>query len=192
MAVKNVYLFDDTNLPLKVTGIQIELLDSITGLLIDKQLSVNRNPALGAGSTEWGADLTFTSAANPLDIYITDKTYQYPGNTIQFLNGQTNDRIDIDLMKIPTSPLGNPPSANSSPATIVSAIQSEKGWTVNEKRAAINLVSNYTDIIYKGTISSPELPGALQRIVTNWDDALRKVGIDGIKLDIQAFAVTEF
>src|SRR5258705_8025312 len=148
MPTKNVFLFDDTNLPLKVPGIQLELFDSITGLLIDKKLSTNRNLHLGISSNDWGADLIFSKSSNPLDIYITDTTYEYPGNSIQFLNGETTDRIDLDLMKIPTSPLLNPPSSKSTPATIISAIQEEKNWTINERKAAINLLVNYIDIIY--------------------------------------------
>ncbi len=184
MPDKNVFLFDDSNIPLNVAGIEIRLLDSKTGALIDKQLSKKR-VSTSAGIADWGADLSFSASSNPLDLYITDTTYEYPGNTIQFLNGQTTDRIDLDLRKIPTGTLTNPPPSNSTPADIVSAVLAETNWTLDDKRTVINLLTNYVDIIYKETAFSPELGPDIQEIITNWDNALKRLGIDGIELGIQ-------
>lgn len=177
MAVKEVYLYDDTNNPLRIAGITLELFDSSTGVRLDSQTSKNRNPALGTSSIDWGADLTFTPGSHPVEIFINDPTYRYPGNTVESLNGQTTDRIDIDLLKLPVTPLS---SGTSLPTlvSLLSAVKKERRWTEKEKKAVINFINNYIKLVAKNTLDSPELPKDVSELLTNWNESLDKLGID--------------
>src|SRR5438128_24823 len=60
MPIKEVYLYDDTNQPLRKQGIRVELFEADTGLLLDAQLSDDLNPSpSGAASNDWGVRLNF-------------------------------------------------------------------------------------------------------------------------------------
>lgn len=183
MAVKEVYLYDETNIPLRVTGITLELFDSSTGVRLDSQTSKNRNPSLGGSSPDWGADLTFTPGSHPVEIFINDSTYTYPGNTVESLNGQSTDRIDIDLVKLPVTPLSSDTSLQTL-ASLVAAVKSERGWEENQKKAVINFINNYMKLVSKSTLDSPEPQGNVGDLLINWNESLHRLGIDPQLLNI--------
>ena len=177
MPAKEVYLFDDANNPLKVAGISLELFDTTTGVMLTTALSANRKPHLGGTSAEWGADLSFTACNHPVDIYINDPTYTYPGNAVESLNGQTTDRIDIDLLKLPGTPIGTSTSGVTLNG-LLSAIKKNDTWSAMEKQAVITFIFNYTKTVSRNTVQSPELPPDLEKIILNWDKSLDRLGID--------------
>lgn len=177
MPTKEVYLFDDSNNPLKVAGISLELFDTVTGKMLVNALSVNRQPHQGNFSTEWGADLAFTASSHPVDIYINDPTYTYPGNAIESLNGQTTDRLDIDLLKLPTTPISTP-TTGSTMSSLLQKIRTSSQWSFREKSALISFIHTYLKTVSKHTIESPELPRDLERLIANWDESLNRLGID--------------
>lgn len=177
MPTKEVYLFDDSNNPLKVAGISLELFDTVTGRMLVTALSANRKPHLGGTSTDWGADLPFTASTHPVDIYINDPTYTYPGNVIESLNGQITDRIDIDLLKLPATPIGTPVSGTTMDS-LVGIIKEQQDWTNKEKIAVIAFIFNYIKTVTKNTIESPELPQGLVKVIANWNESLNRLGID--------------
>ncbi|MFC0514496.1 hypothetical protein ACFFGT_09800 [Mucilaginibacter angelicae] len=179
MAVKKIYLYNHLNSPLAVPGITLELFDANTGALLDKQFSARR-PVIG----DWGADLTFSSVGSPVDIMITDASYRYPGNCVFSLNGTTTEELNLDLLAVPSTPMGNPPPANSTPLTAINAVKSST-WGKLEKKAVINLINNYTQL---ATNILPEryqdgLPPELQEVLDSWKKALDKLGIAGLDLD---------
>lgn len=179
MPDKEVHLFDASNKPLKVQGIRLELFDAITCALLDAQTSANLTPASGAASLAWGAKLSFTAAANPLDIYVTDPTYRYPGNTVRYLNGETEDRLDIDLLTLPATPSGHSsPSPTATSAELSRWAERAPNWTAEEKRAVRNLIFNYMTVIVARLAEHPSLPTNLRDVAANWEEALRRVGID--------------
>lgn len=182
MPVKKVLLFDDSNNPLKIAGISIELFDNLTGTLLASGLSVNLNPPAGLASTEWGTSLTFSSCPNAVDIYINDASFEYPGNTLKSLNGSQNDDIDLDLLKIASSPLTAALPNTATPRQIVTAIGAEKNWSPSEKQAAINLLSNYTSLLYERIADTKEMPEELRVIFERWALALGNLGIFEINL----------
>ncbi|HEY8917639.1 MAG TPA: hypothetical protein VIM87_14435 [Chitinophaga sp.] len=183
MPVKKVLLFDDSNNPLKIAGISIELFDNLTGTLLASGLSVNLNPAAGLASKEWGTSLSFSpSCPNAVDIYINDANFEYPGNTLKSLNGSQNDDIDLDLLKIALSPLTTSLPTSATPHQIVAAIGAEKNWSLAEKQAAINLLSNYTALLYERIAETKEMPEELRVIFDRWQLALANLGIFEIDL----------
>ena len=113
---------DDTNAVLKVGGIRFDLLEVSSGVLIDTQNSKDLNPPLTGSSNEWGVKLSFTAKAGPLEVYTTDPNYRYPGNTIQSLEGQNDNRIDIDLLKVPVTTGGQGTILTTSNPTAIAAI----------------------------------------------------------------------
>lgn len=179
MPVKEVHLFDSSNAPLLVAGIRIELFDANTGTLLDVQNSVNLSPGNTGPSASWGAVLTFHAIANPLDLYISDPTYQYPGNTVRSLNGALPDRIDLDLLKMPSTP-GNRSglSEGMTAAGLARWVAREKKWTTEEKRAVQNLIFNYISIVVARVIEFGYLPAELSGVAQNWGESLRMIGID--------------
>jgi hypothetical protein len=179
MPGKDVHLFDTSNNPLKVAGIRLELFDAVTCTLLDVQNSANLNPGAGASSSSWGVTLSFPSGGNPLDIYVIDPTYQYPGNTVRYLNGQTPHRIDLDLMKLPSTPSGNVlPSHTISAAGLSRWVGQPSNWTREEKRAVRSLIFNYIGVVVDRIVEHGQLPQALHDMAANWGDALRKLKID--------------
>src|SRR5258708_38818733 len=100
MPDKTIYLYDSSNSPLQVQGIRVELYDALTKTYIDGKDSDDLNAAVSPSDT-WGVVLNFPSGTTPLDIYITDPTYTYPGNTMRFLNGDLTDQVYMDLLAVP-------------------------------------------------------------------------------------------
>jgi hypothetical protein len=177
--VKEVQLFDASSNPLKVKAIRIELFDAITCFLLAVGNSDNLTPAVGSASINWGARLSFKASANPLDIYVTDKNYRYPGNTVRYLNGKTEDRIDIDLLALPTTPSGHSSSPLiATPSRLSRWVEDAPLWTDGEKRAVRNLIFNYMTVIVARRAENPDPPADFRDMATNWEEALRRVGID--------------
>lgn len=176
MPTKDLYLFDSSNNPLRVQGIVLKLFDAHNGTLLDSKLSDNYNPR-NPHSNEWGAVLSFTACGNPVEVYVTDPNFRYPGNTIHYLNGQVSDRIDIDLEAVPTGhggQLGLPQTA--APRAIRNWIQSAPNWTDKEKLAVWTLVSNYCRVIMPRADRLSSLTD-LAEVAKNWEEALDRIGI---------------
>src|SRR5205823_4682411 len=113
------------------------------------------------------------------DIYVTDPTYRYPGNTVRYLNGETEDRLDIDLLKQPTTPSGqSSPPPTMTPAGLSLWVERAPNWTAEEKRAVRNLIFNYMNVIVARVAEYQGLPSNLRDVAANWEEALRHVGID--------------
>lgn len=177
MQEKEVRIFDDSNNPLQVAGITIELFDAVTGTLFSSDNSKDLNPGSGGPSNEWGVKLSFTAGSNPLDIYISDPTYNYPGNTVRYLNGQEDDRLDIDLLKVGSGSGGQSAGpASASAASILQWIDLGIQWSASEKRAVRNLVFNYLSVIVPRLSELPRLPD-LQRVATHWEEAMRRLNV---------------
>jgi hypothetical protein len=163
---------------LKVAGIRLELFDAVTCALLDTKQSVNLNPTKPKTSTEWGARLTFTASSNPLDVYITDPKYRYPGNTVRYLNGQTGDRLDIDLLSLPATTGGQKtPPVTATPTALAGWVERAPLWTQEEKRAVRNLIFNYMNVIVSRLGEYNSLPTGLHDVADNWAKALERVGI---------------
>lgn len=178
MPRKDVYLFDNTNNPLQVQGIQVELFDAVTGQKLDSDLSKDLNPSpSGWPSNEWGVQLTFTAGTNPLDILITDPRFNYPGNTVRNLYGKQDDRIDIDLLKLPRTPGGQGSLTSTTAISLVEWIKRGERWSPEDKRAVLNLIGNYISAIVPHLDRLPTLSG-LQAVAHNWEQALSGIGID--------------
>jgi hypothetical protein len=139
-------------------------------------LHLTPNP-YGSPSNEWGVVLKFQPSKNPLDIYIKDPSFQYPGNAIRFINGQISGLLNIDLMKLPSGTGGqiSPPSS-SSPTTLAGWVQRGFDWSREEKKAVLNLVFNYTSIVTPNWDNLPKLRH-LAAVAENWGNALSLVGI---------------
>lgn len=175
MPRKDVYLFNESNDPLQVKGIRIELFDATTGTLLDAQNSEDLNPG-PMPSNEWGVRLTFTAGTNPLDIYITDPTYCYPGNTIRNLNGQLHDRIWIDLLQLPTGPGGQTPPTSVTPSSLSSWVKQGWQWSTRGKKAVGNLIFNYISVIVPRIDDLQKLKD-LYDVAQNWEEAMSRLGI---------------
>lgn len=171
MAEKEIRIFDTSNAVLKVSGISFELFDAATGTLLAVDLSRDLNP----GFNEWGVRLQFAAGSTPLEVYTTDPTYRYPGNTILSLEGNQTDRIDIDLLQIPNYAGGQATQPTSSNLLDVSRwIRQGQKWTAEEKQAVRNLVLNYNRLL----VQLEELPNSgLHDVAKNWEAALCAVGI---------------
>src|SRR5437764_10150938 len=140
---KEIRIFDDTNTVLKVKGIRFDLLEVNSGVLVYTQNSDDLNPPVTGSSNEWGVKLSFTAKSGPLEVYTTDPNFRYPGNTIQSLEGQNDNRIDIDLLPIPLTTGGQGTILTTSSPTVIAAwVQSGLHWESLEKRAVLNLVFN--------------------------------------------------
>jgi hypothetical protein len=180
MARKDVYIYDDTNKVLQVNGIQVELYNTRTGTLLDKQVSADLNPPAGGGppSNEWGVKLNFPLPHNdPADIIITDKKYEYPGNVARHLYAGGSDRVNIDLLKIPSGAGGQQRVAPATTGELARWIEAAPLWSDMEKEAVKNLVFNYVNIFVSRGDSLNSLSG-LQKAARNWEKALRRLEID--------------
>jgi hypothetical protein len=178
MAHKEIRIFDTTNAVLKVAGISFELFDVATGALLSTDLSKDLKPGPGGfPSNEWGVILHFTGGSHPLEVYTTDPTYKYPGNTIQSLEGNQTDRIDIDLSSLPSTTGGQSTQLDSAtPLAISNWVKAARNWDEGEKWAVRNLVFNYTRVIVPRLDDLPT--SDLNRVATNWEDAMRRLGIE--------------
>jgi hypothetical protein len=179
VARKDVYLYDETNHVLKVKGIQVELYNTSTGTLLDKQFSDDlRRLSGGPPSNEWGARLNYSLPHNdPVDIIITDKSYKYPGNAVRHLYGGGSDRVNIDLLTIPSGSGGQQWPAPKNVGELARWVESAPRWSRTEKEAVRNLVFNYVNIFVSRWDSLSQLSG-LREAERNWEEALRRLKID--------------
>lgn len=178
MAQKAVYLFDETNNVLQVTGIQVELYSTKMGTLLDKQLSADLNPPyLGGSSNEWGVKLNFNLPQHePADIIITDATYKYPGNAVRHLYVGGSDRVNIDLLSIPSGSGGQQQSAPSRTGDLARWVEAAPLWDEMEKEAVKNLIFNYVAIFVPRWDFLSNLP-SLKKAATNWESALKRLEV---------------
>ncbi|MBZ5511298.1 MAG: hypothetical protein LAN70_09005 [Acidobacteriia bacterium] len=175
MPDKKVYLYDSSNASLQVRGIRVELYDAMTKTYIDGADSDDLNPGHVPSNT-WGVVLNFPSGTTPVDIYISDADYKYPGNTLRFLNGDLRDEVYMDLLQVPTGPGGQPPiAAPGSVPQINSWVSAAAEWSVQEKESVRNLIFNYALIVVpeRDRLAQVEQFGALAR---NWETALKRIG----------------
>jgi hypothetical protein len=168
MPVKEIRIFDVRNNVLAHPGIQFEMFNANTSVLVTSDRSRDLSPPLG----EWGVKLSFTPCSDPFDVYVTDSNYEYPGNTIRNIEGRQTDRIDLDLLKLPPSGggQGHNVAINGSGQSLNEWIEAGYKWTADEKRAVSNLVFNY--------LASPLPKGSENSVMSNWESALQRVGVD--------------
>jgi hypothetical protein len=172
---KEIRIFDTGNRVLKAKGIRFELYEVGSGALLDTQNSDDLNPG-GGGSNDWGVKLTFSPNNGPLEVYTTDPNHRYPGNTIRSLEGQSDNRIDIDLSMVPATTGGQAtPLSSIDPADIRHWVQSAPKWDDEEKLAVLNFVFNYMRLRVQRDLAPKK--DALDRLVTNWKQGLAKLGI---------------
>ena len=169
MPDKKIYLYDSSNAALLVKGIRVELYDAVTKSYLDGADSDDLNP--GASPPTWGVVLNFPSGANPVDVLVSDPTYQYPGNTLRYLNGDLADEVFMDLLHLPGGPGGQPvPRAPLTIPQINRWVDASSHWDTAEREAVRGLIFNYAHII------APEQFGELAGVAGNWGAALLRVG----------------
>jgi hypothetical protein len=177
MPLKIIFLYDSASDPLQVKGIRVELYDASTATLLDAANSADLNPGpAGQPSREWGVQLNFPIGPNPLDIYITDPLYRYPGNTVRYLNGKVQDRLYIDLLQLPPAAAGQSAApASSAPEDLADWVEQSDRWSESEKDAVRNLLFNYLSVI----VARPERLGTSEtfdEMAANWGKALEQLG----------------
>lgn len=180
MSIKEVYLFDNANNPLQVKGIRVELFDALSGKLLDAQNSDDLNPKWGgAPSNEWGVKLNFSAPhGNPLDIYMTDPNYSYPGNTARNLYGGASDRINIDLLQLPSGGGGQQHALNqANPKLISSWVDAGWRWNEYEKEAVDNLIFNYLTV-FVSRLDRLQSLRSLREVARNWEEAMVRLRIN--------------
>jgi hypothetical protein len=173
---KEIRVFDASNRVLKVKGIRFDLLEVNSGTLIDTKNSDDLNPIPG-GSNEWGVKLSFSARSGPLEVYTSDPNYRYPGNTIQSLEGQKDNRIDIDLLQVPVTAGGQGSILSTTdPTAIWQWVKAAPKWDSLERRAILNLISNYLRLLaYRE--AAPE-KDELTRIAQDWEKVLKRLRIE--------------
>ncbi len=191
-----IYLYDTSNKPLHRTGIAMDLYDATTTVCLGTDISrdLNPNPS-GVPSNEWGGKIVLTTPLrNPIDIVFRDAMFEYPGNTMRYLNGDVGGRVDADLEKLPTHASGHPrPPASAAPARLARWVDTAPKWSSPEKRAVKQLIFNYCEIVVArmedqsvghslGSTPSPSTPiwappSSLTPVTENWSAALKKLGI---------------
>jgi hypothetical protein len=177
---KEIRIFDTANNILKVKGIRFELFEVGTGVLLDTKNSDNLNPTL-RGSNEWGVKLSFSPSSGPLEVYTSDPSHRYPGNTIRSLEGQNDNRIDVDLSRVPATAGGQAtPLSSTNPAAVTAWVQSSQKWTHDEKQAVLNFVNNYLGLIAERNFVDKK--HCLEKLVKNWELELKRLRVE-IKLD---------
>lgn len=181
MPTKDIYLFDATNAPLQVKGIRVELYNATTGTLLDAQNSDDLNPGWKP-SNEWGVQLTFAACNDPLDVYFSDPTYRYPGNTLHNLNGMVHGRIEVDLMSLPMGVGGQTPlTGPATPAAVERWIRRATHWTDQEQFAVRMLAFEFVRTIAPRLNELRALPDLL-RLADNWAVALQRLGLSPMSL----------
>ena len=175
MPDKRILLYDDANTPLQVKGIRVELYDAATHGYVDGADSDDLKPAATPSNT-WGVVLKFPPGKTPLDVLISDPSYNYPGNTMQYLNGDLGDEVLMDLLQLPAGPGGqsSPPDHPTIP-DINKWIDDGKRWSTREKAAARNLVFNYARLIAPILEGLDSIEG-LREVAANWETALERLG----------------
>jgi hypothetical protein len=173
---KEIRIFDASNRVLKVKGIRFDLLEVNSGTLVDTKNSDDLNPIAG-GSNDWGVKLSFSARSGPLEVYTSDPNYRYPGNTIQSLEGQNDNRIDIDLLQVPVTAGGQGSILSTTdPRAICHWVESAPKWDRLERRAVLNLVSNYMRLLaYREAAPKKD---ELTRISQDWEQVLKRLGIE--------------
>ena len=179
MPNKKICLYDSTNQPLTIKGINVELYDASTKTKVDGGLSDDLNP--GATPAVWGVVLNFPSGNTPLDLYISDPKYTYPGNMIVNLSGRSCRRS-------PNRPIGASSRTRRSEfdtATFTFAhgpqlwLAEQTEWNPEEREAVRNLIFNYGRLV---SIQPERETDAYTELRSNWEAALRKVGVDPDKI----------
>ncbi len=174
-----VYLYDTGNASLHHPGITIDLYDATTTVLLATAASHDLNPhPSGVASNEWGGKLAFAAPlGNPIDVLFTDAKYEYPGNTLRFLNSDQAGPIHVDLQKVPTRAGGHrSPPVSASPATVVRWVDTAPRWSPEEKEAVKRLVFNYCAVVVSRR-DDPNRLASLARVADNWGTALHRLGI---------------
>ncbi|SDP04553.1 hypothetical protein [Afipia sp. GAS231] len=169
---KEIRIFDTSNNVLPAPGINFQLLDASTGTIVASDTSKDLNPPYN----EWGVKLTFSASAGPFQVYTNDPTYKYPGNVIESLEGTKDNRINIDLLKIPA--YGSGQAQLSGPTTVMQVIEwirAAKDWKPEDKRAVLNLFANYIKL--RGQFKNAMKQPPLSEVAANWETALKKLGI---------------
>jgi hypothetical protein len=180
MPDKKICLYDSTNQPLTIKGINVELYDASTKNMVAGDLSDDLHP--GATPPVWGVVLNFPSGNTPLDLYISDPKYTYPGNMIVNLNGDLPDDVFIDLLALPPGP-GGP---NSAPPPSLSLkdlntwIADQREWSSQEQNAVRNLILNFARLV---SIEPERYTAAFAELRSNWEAALKRVGVDPDKIE---------
>ncbi|HVT15208.1 MAG TPA: hypothetical protein VHQ90_03370 [Thermoanaerobaculia bacterium] len=178
MPTKDIHLFDRSNQALQVTGIRLELFDAVYGTL----LASDNSKLLSSG--DWGVQLSFVSSSHPLDIYVNDPSYRYPGNALRSLNGQLSGKVEIDLLKLPPGPGGQaPPSGLVTAGSLSRLVENGIFWNQQEKAATWNLIFNYLNIFVPWLSRIDQLQD-LGKVAQNWQSALERLGIDAALLGI--------
>jgi hypothetical protein len=171
---KEIRIFDTRNNVLKVKGIRFELYEVGSGTLLSTQNSDDLAP--WGGSNDWGVKLTFSPRPGPLEVYTTDPNHRYPGNTIRNLEGQNDNRIDIDLYSVPATAGGQSTMLSSTdPADITRWVGSASKWDYDEKLAVLNFIFNFMRLRVQRDITHSS---ALDKLVANWNDGLLKLGVN--------------
>jgi hypothetical protein len=173
---KEIRIFDAKNRVLKVKGIRFDLLEVSSGTLIDTKNSDDLNPIFG-GSNDWGVKLSFSPQSGPLEVYTSDPNHRYPGNTIQSLEGQNDNRIDIALLPVPVTPGGQDSILSTTDPTAIGRwVESAPKWDNLERRAVLNLISNYTRLLaYREEAPKKK---ELTLIAHDWEYVLKSLGIE--------------
>jgi len=180
MPDKKICLYDSKNQPLTIKGINVELYNASTKTKVDGDLSDDLNP--GARPAEWGVILQFPAGSTPLDLYISDPKYTYPGNMIVNLNGNLADEVLIDLLALPPGPGGpqSTPPPSMSLTDLNTWIAEQIDWTLEEQEAVRNLIFNYGRLV---SIQPGRETDAFTELRSNWERALRRVGVDPDKIN---------
>jgi hypothetical protein len=172
---KEIRIFDTTNAVLKVKGIRFELYDVGSGTVLDTQNSDDLNPTSG-GSNVWGVKLNFSPSVGPLEIYTSDPSHRYPGNTIRSLEGQNDNRIDIDLSKVSATTGGQgAPLSSTNPTAVTAWVQSAPKWSDDEKLAVSNFIFNHMRLLAQRDFV--KMKDDLDRLVKNWEKELERLGV---------------
>lgn len=173
MPTKEVYLYDTSNQALKVAGIRVELFDAASGTLLDTKNSQDLNP--GSTPDMWGVSLQFASCLDPLDIYVKDPSYRYPGNTVRYLNGDIDGEVKIDLLVLPITPNSQPAPTKATPQAILNWVNAAEYWAPEEKRAVWNLILNFAAVVGPRWDELAFLSD-LHDVADNWAEALTRLG----------------
>ena len=172
----NVYMFDDLGKPLQVKGIGFDLFNTKNGKWIDGRLSDDfTQPPPTPSTNEWGVTLSYSPISDPLEVLVSDKKYDYPGNAIRSFNGQVSGRLDIDLIKIPPGSGGQGYQPDPSAAALAAWVRTSNVWTPSEKMGAWNLITNYIALILPWLPLDPE-PERV-RVGANWREALQLIDL---------------
>jgi uncharacterized linocin/CFP29 family protein len=172
MPQKEIRIFDTSNNPLKVAGIRFELFDASTNTL----LSTDNSRDLDPPNDQWGVILNFVEGTTPLEVFTTDPNCKYPGNTLRSLEGKLQDRIDIDLLKLPSGTGGQvKPLTSASPKSVSTWVEDGTLWSEEEKRAVRNIIFNYVSVIVPQLNKLPTL--GLGTVAQNWEGAMSRLDI---------------